>query len=49
MKRGWFPDQPVCSPYSHCVCLFDRLASGDGLKALRAKPATINGDAMSNG
>jgi hypothetical protein len=38
-EREWLADQPVQLAILHCVGLFDRPASGDCLKALRAKPA----------
>ena len=38
-RRNGSPDQPVLLAILHCVGLFDRPASGDCLKALRAKPA----------
>ncbi len=38
-EKEWLADQPVLLAILHCVGLFDRPASGDCLKALRAKPA----------
>ncbi len=38
-EREWLAGQPVLLAILHCVGLFDRPASGDCLKALRAKPA----------
>jgi hypothetical protein len=38
-EREWLAGQPVLLSMLHCVGLFDRLASGDCLQALRAKPA----------
>jgi hypothetical protein len=38
-ERERFAGQPVLLSIFHCVGLFDHLASGDGLKALPAKPA----------
>jgi TIR domain/AAA ATPase domain len=37
-EKEWLADQPVLLAILHCVGLFDRPASGDCLKALRAKP-----------
>jgi tetratricopeptide (TPR) repeat protein len=37
-EKEWLVDQPVLLAILHCVGLFDRPASGDCLKALRAKP-----------
>ncbi len=38
-EKEWLAGQPVLLAILHCVGLFDRPASGDCLKALRAKPA----------
>ena len=38
-EKEWLADQPILLAILHCVGLFDRPASGDCLKALRAKPA----------
>jgi hypothetical protein len=38
-EEEWLADQPILLAILHCVGLFDRPASGDCLKALRAKPA----------
>src|SRR6202000_3406960 len=38
-EKGWRPDQPALLAILHCVGLFDRPASADCLKALRAKPS----------
>ena len=38
-EKEWLADQPVLLAILQCVGLFDRPASGDCLKALRAKPA----------
>ena len=38
-EKEWLADQPALLAILHCVGLFDRPASGDCLKALRAKPA----------
>ena len=38
-EREWLADQPILLAILHLVGLFDRPASGDCLKALRAKPA----------
>ena len=38
-EKEWLADQPALLALLHCVGLFDRPASGDCLKALRAKPA----------
>ena len=38
-EKEWLADQPVLLAILYCVGLFDRPASGDCLKALRAKPA----------
>ncbi len=38
-EREWLAGQPILLAILHCVGLFDRPASGDCLKALRAKPA----------
>ncbi len=38
-EREWLADQPILLAILNCVGLFDRPASGDCLKALRAKPA----------
>jgi hypothetical protein len=38
-EKEWLSDQPALLAILHCVGLFDRPASGDCLKALRAKPA----------
>ncbi|MGA9848007.1 MAG: TIR domain-containing protein, partial [Roseiarcus sp.] len=38
-EKEWLAEQPVLLAILHCVGLFDRPASGDCLKALRAKPA----------
>ena len=37
-EKEWLADQPALLAILHCVGLFDRPASGDCLKALRAKP-----------
>jgi tetratricopeptide (TPR) repeat protein len=37
-EKEWLADQPIPLAVLHCVGLFDRPASGDCLKALRAKP-----------
>ncbi len=37
-EKEWLADQPILLAILHCVGLFDRPASGDCLKALRAKP-----------
>jgi hypothetical protein len=41
-EKEWLAGQPALLAILHCVGLFDRPASGDCLKALRAKP-TIRG------
>ena len=38
-EKEWLAGQPMLLAILHCVGLFDRPASGDCLKALRAKPA----------
>jgi hypothetical protein len=38
-EKQWLAGQPVLLAILHCVGLFDRPASGDCLKALRAEPA----------
>ena len=38
-EKEWLADQPALLAILHCVGLFDRPASGDCVKALRAKPA----------
>jgi tetratricopeptide (TPR) repeat protein len=38
-EKEWLADQPILLAILHCVGLFDRPASADCLKALRAKPA----------
>ena len=38
-EKEWLAGQPILLAILHCVGLFDRPASGDCLKALRAKPA----------
>ena len=38
-EREWLADQPILLAILYCVGLFDRPASGDCLRALRAKPA----------
>ena len=38
-EKEWLAGQPVLLAVLHCVGLFDRPASGDCLKALRARPA----------
>jgi tetratricopeptide (TPR) repeat protein len=38
-ETEWLADQPILLAILHCVGLFDRPASGDCLKALRARPA----------
>jgi hypothetical protein len=38
-EKEWLADQPALLAILHCVGLFDRPASGDCLKALRAEPA----------
>jgi tetratricopeptide (TPR) repeat protein len=38
-EKEWLADQPALLAILHCVGLFDRPASGDCLKALRAKAA----------
>jgi hypothetical protein len=38
-EKEWLADQPALLAILHCVGLFDRPASGDCLKALRARPA----------
>jgi AAA ATPase domain len=38
-EKEWLADQPALLAILHCVGLFDRPASADCLKALRAKPA----------
>src|ERR1700678_4179713 len=38
-EKEWLADQPILLSILHCVGLFDRPASGECLKALRAKPA----------
>lgn len=38
-EKDWLADQPVLLAIMHLVGLFDRPASGDCLKALRAEPA----------
>ena len=38
-EREWLADRPVLLAILHCVGLFDRPASSDCLKALRAEPA----------
>ena len=38
-EKEWLAGHPVLLAILHCVGLFDRPASGDCLKALRAKPA----------
>jgi hypothetical protein len=38
-EEKWLADQPALLAILHCVGLFDRPASADCLKALRAKPA----------
>jgi hypothetical protein len=38
-EKEWLVSQPALLAILHCVGLFDRPASGDCLKALRAKPA----------
>jgi len=38
-EKEWLADQPALLAILHCVGLFDHPASGDGLKALRDKPA----------
>jgi tetratricopeptide (TPR) repeat protein len=38
-EKEWLADQPILLAILHCVGLFDRPASGECLKALRAKPA----------
>jgi tetratricopeptide (TPR) repeat protein len=38
-EKEWLADQPSLLAILHCVGLFDRPASADCLKALRAKPA----------
>ena len=38
-EEEWLADQPVLLAILHCVGLFDRPASGDCLRALRAKPS----------
>ena len=38
-EKEWLASQPVLLAILYCVGLFDRPASGDCLKALRAKPA----------
>ena len=38
-EKEWLADQPALLAILQCVGLFDRPASGDCLKALRAKPA----------
>jgi hypothetical protein len=38
-EKEWLADQPILLAVLLCVGLFDRPASGDCLKALRAKPA----------
>ena len=38
-ESEWLADQPILLAILHCVGLFDRPASADCLKALRAKPA----------
>ena len=60
-EKEWLAGQPILLAILHCVGLFDRPASGDCLKALRAKPAipgltdaivdltTTNGGAPSRG
>ena len=37
-EKEWLAGQPVLLAILHIVGLFDRPASGDCLKALRAKP-----------
>ena len=37
-EKEWLADQPALLAILHCVGLFDRPASGDCVKALRAKP-----------
>ena len=37
-EKEWLAGQPILLAILHCVGLFDRPASGDCLKALRAKP-----------
>jgi hypothetical protein len=37
-EREWLAGQPILLAILHCVGLFDRPASGDCLRALRAKP-----------
>ena len=37
-EKEWLADHPILLAILHCVGLFDRPASGDCLKALRAKP-----------
>ena len=37
-EKEWLADQPILLAILHCVGLFDRPASGDCLKALRAEP-----------
>ena len=43
-EKEWLADQPILLAILHCVGLFDRPASGDCLKALRAKPAIPGAD-----
>ena len=38
-EREWLADQPILLAILHLVGLFDRPASGDCLRALRAEPA----------
>jgi AAA ATPase domain/TIR domain len=38
-EKEWLADQPALLAILHCVGLFDRPASGNCLKALRARPA----------
>jgi hypothetical protein len=41
-EKEWLAGEPILLAILHCVGLFDRPASGDCLKALRARP-TIPG------